>query len=360
MSRSKIWTDIDLDAEGKICGYFRLPLAAHDKSGDDAGYSYEPIPVVTVRNGEGPRVLLMAGNHGNEYEGQILLMKLIRRLEPKDIRGQIIFLPAANAPAVRADARISPLDDGNLNRHFPGDPNGSPTAMIAHLIECEILPRVEYAFDFHSGSSSMEYTPCGAIARSDDPDRFNHSLSYLKAFGMPTSMIIENSTGGDGAMIGACRRAGVFHMSTELGGGSTVSLDNLTLAERGLERLLRHVGVLSGPNTAEPEPETRIVHRVPSRDYVYSDSTQTGLFEPLVKLGEAVADGQIVGRIHYTNAPWKAQEPVYSRSAGIVMCRRVPARTRLGDCVFALARDWQEPPSATERPAEDNYGGNHV
>ncbi|MDW9359595.1 succinylglutamate desuccinylase/aspartoacylase family protein [Sinorhizobium meliloti] len=346
MSLSKIWTDIDLDGEGKSCGYFRLPLALHDRSGDDVGYSHEPIPVATIRNGDGPRVLLMAGNHGNEYEGQILLMKLIRRLEPNDIRGQIIFLPAASAPAVRTDARISPLDDGNLNRHFPGDPNGPPTAMIAHLIESEILPRVKYAFDFHSGSSSMEYVPCGAIARSDDPDRFSHSLAYLKAFGMPTSMIIEHSTGGDGAMVGACRRAGVFHMSTELGGGSTVSLDNLALAERGLERLLHHVGVLSGPNTAEPAPETRIVHRVPSRDYVYSDSTQSGLFEPLVKIGETVTDGQIVGRIHYTNAPWQAPEPIVSRSEGIVICRRIPARTALGDCIFALARDLSSQPQS--------------
>ncbi|SCB45602.1 hypothetical protein GA0061102_104932 [Rhizobium miluonense] len=341
MSKSKIWSDIDLDAEGKSAGYFRLPLAVHDKSGDDVGYNFEPIPVVTLRNGGGPRVLLMAGNHGNEYEGQVMLMKLIRRLQPKDIRGQIIFLPAANAPAVRADTRISPLDDGNLNRYFPGNPDGPPTAMIAHLIEAEILPRVQYAFDFHSGSRSMEYLPCGVIARSAEPDRFAHSLEYLKAFGMPVSMIIDQSTGGDSALIGACRRAGVYHMSTELGGGGTVSLKALSIAEHGLARLLHHIGVLREPLMDEQALPTRLLHRVPARDYIYAGNTERGLFEPFVALGEEVREGQTVGQIHFTTAPWGEAEPVIARADGITMCRRIPARTGLGDCVFNLARDWQ-------------------
>lgn len=339
--RSKIWSDIDLDADGRNIDYFRLPLAVQDTSGDDTGYSWEAIPVVSLRNGEGPRVLLMAGNHGNEYEGQVMLMKLIRRLRPEHIRGQIIFLPAANAPAVRADSRISPLDNGNLNRHFPGNANGPPTAMIAHLIETEILPRVQYAFDFHSGSRSMEYLPCGVIARSADQTRFGHALDYLRAFGMPASMVIDHSTGGDAALIGACRRSNVHHMSTELGGGGTVSPDALSLAEQGLIRLLHHVGVLRDPPASGEAPSTRLLHRVAARDYIYAGNTEPGLFEPLVKLGEEVRAGQEVGRIHFTTAPWREAEPVTATSDGIVMCRRIPARTRLGDCVFNLARDWR-------------------
>jgi predicted deacylase len=342
MSRSRIWTDIDLDQEGKNFGYFRLPLAVHDTSGDDAGYSWEGIPVATLRNGDGPSVLLMAGNHGNEYEGQVMLMKLIRRLEPKHIRGQVIVLPAANAPAVRADSRISPLDNGNLNRLFPGDANGSPTAMISHLIETEILSRVQYAFDFHSGSRSMEYLPCGVIAHSADSDRFAHSFGYLKAFGMPVSMIIDHSTGGDAALIGACRRTGVYHMSTELGGGGTVSIHALSLAEQGLARLLRHIGVLHEPLTNEKAPATRMLNRVPARDYVYARNTERGLFEPLARLGDEVREGQVVGMVHFTTAPWREPEPVVATAGGVVMCRRLPARTGLGDCVFSLGRDWTQ------------------
>ncbi|SFT84925.1 succinylglutamate desuccinylase/aspartoacylase family protein [Paraburkholderia aspalathi] len=339
--RSRIWTDVDLGAEGKAQGYLWLPLGTHDTSGEETGlYSCEGIPVVSIKNGEGPRVLLMAGNHGNEYEGQVMLMKLIRTLQPEDVRGQIIFLPAANTPAVRAGRRTSPLDGGNLNRLFPGDPMGGPTSMIAHMIESEILPGVEYAFDFHSGGDKGDYLPCAVIARSDDPARFSRSLELLKVFGMPTSMIIDHSTGGDGALIGACRRTGVYHLSTELGGGGAVSAPALRMAEKGLARLLEHTGVLSRAIAVEPPPPTRLIRRVPARDYVYVQSAEAGLFEPYVGLGDEVQANQITGMMHFPTAPWKEPEPVLAPVDGIVLCRRVPARSGLGDCVFVLGRDW--------------------
>src|SRR6516162_3472035 len=77
---------------------------------------------------------LMAGNHGDEYEGQVALGKLIRSLEPAEVSGRIIILPSANFPAAMAGMRTSPLDEGNLNRSFPGDPYGGPTAQIADYI----------------------------------------------------------------------------------------------------------------------------------------------------------------------------------------------------------------------------------
>ena len=68
----------------------------------------------------------MAGNHGDEYEGEIALGRLIRRLDPARVRGEITILPMANVPAVMAARRRSPLDNGNLNRAFPGSPGGTP------------------------------------------------------------------------------------------------------------------------------------------------------------------------------------------------------------------------------------------
>ncbi|WP_354097934.1 succinylglutamate desuccinylase/aspartoacylase family protein [Bradyrhizobium sp. S3.2.12] len=75
------------------------------------------VPIITIRNGDGSGVLLMAGNYGNEYEGRIILMKLFQELQDNDLRGRIIVLPARNAPAVRADRRNSPLDAPRHQRH---------------------------------------------------------------------------------------------------------------------------------------------------------------------------------------------------------------------------------------------------
>src|SRR6201993_1316286 len=112
----------------------------------------------------------MAGNHGDEYEGQIVLGKLIRSLEAMEVRGRIIILPSANFPAAMAGLRTSPLDEGNLNRSFPGDPYGGPTEQIADYIENVLLPQCDFVFDFHSGGSSLTYVPSAMMRRPQTPE----------------------------------------------------------------------------------------------------------------------------------------------------------------------------------------------
>jgi uncharacterized protein len=75
-SRSRLTAEIDFDRDGKQHGFIRLPYSVHRSA-----YGWIPIPVACIKNGDGPRVLLMAGNHGDEYEGQVALGKLIRSLE---------------------------------------------------------------------------------------------------------------------------------------------------------------------------------------------------------------------------------------------------------------------------------------
>ncbi len=148
---SRISTDVDFDRDGKQVGFLRVPHSVHRSA-----YGWLPIPVVCLKNGEGPNVLLLSGVHGDEYEGQVILAKLCKELTPSDIRGRVIILPAANLPAARAGRRTSPLEQGevgNLNRVFPGDPYGGPTAMIAHYIESVLLSMSDFVFDLHSGGS---------------------------------------------------------------------------------------------------------------------------------------------------------------------------------------------------------------
>jgi len=131
-AKSRLYPEIDFDAPGKRTGFLRLPHSVHRSA-----YGWVPIPIVAIANGTGPRVLLMGGNHGDEYEGQVALGKLIRALDPGEVQGRIIILPSANFPAAMAGSRTSPIDQGNLNRSFPGDPDGGPTAQIAYYIESE-------------------------------------------------------------------------------------------------------------------------------------------------------------------------------------------------------------------------------
>src|SRR3546814_14498100 len=98
------------------------------------------MPITVIRNGDGPTALFTGGNHGDEYEGPIAILDLARSLEPAEIGGRVILLPMMNFPAVRSGRRTSPIDSGNLNRLFPGKPDGTITQKIADYVTTALLP----------------------------------------------------------------------------------------------------------------------------------------------------------------------------------------------------------------------------
>ncbi|WBL77831.1 succinylglutamate desuccinylase/aspartoacylase family protein [Bradyrhizobium xenonodulans] len=326
---SQLSSEVDLHSEGKAHGYLRVPF-----SSNSAGFGWIPVPIAVVKNGEGPSVLLMAGSHGDEYEGQVLLMNLLRSITTDNIQGRLIILPGVNAPAVAAGTRVSPIDDGNLNRLFPGDANGTPTEMVAHYIDSVLLPQVRYCFDFHSGGYSCEYIPAAHLVAPDVPDLRDEAIGFLKAFAMPNSILIEGLKGGEQRLLGSCRRLGVGHMSTELGGAGVFSLDIFRAAERGLPRLLRHVGVLKSNGEEESAPTSTFYLRQAGTGMVYA--TATGVLEARCKLGEDVTAGEVAGVVHFTETPWREPEVIRFKQDGTIINKRSPARTKIGDNLFAL------------------------
>lgn len=327
---SRLSADIDLRGDGKRTGFVRVPHSVHRSA-----YGWIPIPIACIGNGAGPQVLMVGGTHGDEWEGQIALGALIRALEPGDVKGRLVILPSANFPAAMAGARTSPIDDGNLNRLYPGDPEGTITQQIAYWIEHALLPGFDYAFDFHSGGSSLAYLPSALAARPEEPARMASIVGMLRAFGAPVSYLAAAPQGGGRTFTSAARRQGVLAMGTELGGGGLVTPASLGIAQDGMRRLLAHVGLLQG---GAPAPTPTRLTEIGGDDY-YVYAPDGGLFEPLVDLGAEVAAGQPAARIHFHDTPWREPATVPFRRAGLVLCKRVPARCERGDCLFHLATD---------------------
>jgi predicted deacylase len=249
-SQTRLVAEIDFERNGKQHGFIRLPYSVHRSA-----YGWIPIPVASIKNGKGPRILLMAGNHGDEYE--VALGKLIRSLGPAEVSGRIIILPSANFPAAMAGMRTSPLDEGNLNRSFPGDPYGGPTAQIADYIESVLLLQCDFVFDFHSGGSSLTYVPSALMRRPQTSAALTQGIEMLRTFGALVAYLVDAAL-GDHTLTAAAARAGVRHMSTELAGGGQVTPAALRILEAGLRRVLTLVGALG----SEPLPaatQTRIM-----------------------------------------------------------------------------------------------------
>jgi predicted deacylase len=323
-----IWSEIDYDKKGKQIGVLHLPYSV-----TRSGYGMINIPIAVIQNGEGSSVLLMAGNHGDEYEGQVTLARLIHDLETSDIRGRVIILPAANLPAAMAGARVSPLDSGNLNRAFPGDPEGTPTWQITHYIESVLLPKCAAWVDLHSGGSSMDYLPFAAFyATGDDKDLDARGDAIMRAFGAPRSVKVTAKPDPRLAAAAAHRHK-IAYLGGEWGGTGSVNPDGVKLTRHGVLRVLAHLGVLRNLDRFEvPAPERTQFLEWGGYDY-YAFAPEAGLFEPVVRLGDRIKDGQLCGHVHFIENPGRPSVPVHFRKGGFLICKRHFGRVEPGDCV---------------------------
>ncbi len=330
---SKIWTRVDYEKDGKQNGWLQLPHSV-----TRSAYGNIAIPISVIRNGNGPTAFLMAGNHGDEYEGQIALCRLVRDLDPAAIRGRIIAMPAANLPAVMAGTRVSPIDQGNLNRAFPGDPDGTPTFAIAHYIDTVLYPMADFHHDLHSGGSSLQYLPFASMRKGSDENLNRRALAALQAFGAPIGLVWAYSPDQRLSSVAAINH-GLVGLGGEFGGGGSVSSTGIRIIEQGLRNLLAHAGIIeAGKAVGDFDQPTRLME-VSSRDY-YVYAPEAGLFEPAVELGDEVRRGQLCGQVHFVDNPARPPESCHFEGDGMVICKRHYGRVERGDCVVHLATDY--------------------
>jgi predicted deacylase len=327
--RSTAFTTIDLDKPGKHVGFVMIPHSPH---GDAWGVTR--IPIAVISNGAGPTAILEGGNHGDEYEGPITICELIRELDPGEVHGRLILMPANNVHAVIAGMRTSPVDGLNLNRTFPGDHRGTITEQIAAFIEQEIFPRGDAFLDLHSGGTALDILPSAVVEPAEDPELRLKNIAAARAFDAPMTVVIANLGDPRTASAAACR-AGLVTMGTEMAGGGTVSVEALKICRRGVRNVLAHLSILPPSQESERRGDGRVLELPGSSAYVYA--TMDGIFEPLHPNGREVRAGEPAGRIHCTWDPTRPPETLAYNADGILYGRRQPGRVQPGNCCLVVA-----------------------
>jgi N-alpha-acetyl-L-2,4-diaminobutyrate deacetylase len=326
MKPSPIRATVDFDRDGVQHGFLRLPY-----SRDDSAWGSVMIPITVARNGRGPTALLTGANHGDEYEGPVALMELAATIDTEKLSGRVIIIPAMNYPAFRAATRTSPIDKGNLNRSFPGGPDGTVTEKIADYFARVLLPMTDIALDIHAGGKTLDFLPFACVHRLPDKKQEARCVAAMDAFNAPYSMMlleIDNA----GMYDTTVEEMGKVFVSTELGGGGSSSVRSNAIARRGIRNVLVHAGILG--ETIEPQPSQRL--DMPS-DECFTFSEHEGLFEIRADLGTSVKTGDVIARI------WPAdrtgQQPVDYRAKmdGVLVARHFPGLIKSGDCAVVLA-----------------------
>jgi len=327
MAASPISTDIDFNRDGKQMGYLRLPHSVHRSA-----YGWIPFPIACIRNGAGPVMFLSAGVHGDEYEGQIALSRLIQDIDVAHVKGRIIILPMANFPAGMAGTRVSPIDQGNLNRAFPGDPATTPTSIIAHYIETVLMPGTDLHVDIHSGGSSLMYLPCSMPDWTPNCKMSrDRVVEFCRLFGAPYQISFDEDQEGR-YISAAATRLGIASIGAELGGGGRLTGEYADIAYWGILRILKEMGAYAGPllDKAPAAPKMEIL---PVKAAQFAYAMDSGVLEHVVKLGDRIVDGQKVALIHQPETPGKKPAEVFARQGGFVICLRSMGRVERGDCI---------------------------
>jgi len=319
---------------GKQHGHLAVPY-----SYNMGGWANLLIPITVLQNGVGRTALVLAGNHGDEYPGPVAILKLMRELQAAQVQGRIILIPALNFPAVKAGQRLSPLDGKNMNRAFPGTPNGTMTEIIAHYLTTVLFPLADIVIDIHTGGRSLDFVPCATMHLVDDPLQRREMMGGVEAWNSDYCFVYADIA-GTGLLPVEAERQGKIVVTTEMGGGECVHTNVHRLTQSGLRNVLIHYGVLRGEpvsreqSGAGPLKWVQAIHRDN-----YRFAPESGLYEGMVALGEPVEEGQTLGQIHFLECPEREPVPVIAKTSGILLATRGPSMVNIGDCVATIVQE---------------------
>lgn len=325
MIDNPITPTVNFDRDGVQHGFLKLPHS-HDAS----AWGSITIPVSVIKNGSGPTAVLTGGNHGDEYEGPIALHALAQELAVHEVSGRIIIVPSMNHPAFRAATRTSPIDGGNLNRLFPGNPAGTVTEKIADYFQRTLLAEADLVLDMHSGGKTLEFVPFCAAHVLDDKQQQARCMAAMEAFNAPYGMMLLE-VDNVGMYDTAVEAMGKTFISTELVGGGTARAGSVAIAKRGIRNVLIHAGILPGA----PEIRPSIKLDMPDERCFVSSET-AGLIEFTVELGDEVSAGQVLAQVYDPERTGRAPEVYEAEIDGVFAGRHFPGLIDMGDVVAVL------------------------
>jgi len=269
---------------GRVTGW--LDLADYP----DGSPMRAPVVIVTGVN-PGPTVWLHGCVHGNEYCGTHIIHELLRSVDPSEMSGRVVALPALNITAFNAGIRMSPFEKyngGDMNRNFPGDPRGSLTQQMANAIYSELKQHADYLVDFHTAHTpDVQWALYAALdgTVAETGERMAKAFGYHDTLATPPDMLA-------GSAMMTAGSDGIPALIVEAGGkGPAFLKNNVEDAAERLRNVLRLLEILQGDVT-----DYGPIANFSGFDWVHA--SRGGLFIPAVACGDKIAASQVIGQYY--------------------------------------------------------------
>ncbi|WP_168735694.1 succinylglutamate desuccinylase/aspartoacylase family protein [Cohnella fermenti] len=293
------------------------------------------IPLLTIEGqAAGPRLLVFAAVHGDEYEGVETILRLYERLSPEELAGTLVMLPIANPYAYRAGVRISPDDDKNLARVFPGKPDGTVTERLAYELH-GLIAGSDFLLDLHSGGTHYSVATLAGYYHDPGSAFGRRCRAAAEAFGSP--LLWGHESIAPGRSVSSAQALGVPWLYTEAYGGRRIRPEDSALFYSGALRLMNHLGMLARSNPAElgeAPAEIRTIHGDGNFDESVVAAAD-GFFVPDVPLLAELRAGERIGTIRSYGG--EVLDEVRASSDGVLVMLLGTPIVRSGDSIYLIA-----------------------
>jgi predicted deacylase len=283
------------------------------------------IPIIAVNGAAaGPRVAVTGGIHGAEYVAIEAARRVGMSVDPAELRGSLVVVPIANTTSYHnRSIYTSGLDNQNLNRVFPGNPEGTATEQLAHWLFHTIMAPSDYYIDMHGGDMIEALVPFVLAPRAASAEVEKTSLAMARASGI--ARVIRGEVAG--STCGAAAAAGIPSVLAEVGGQGVWTEEQVTEHMTSTLRVLRHLGVL--PGEVPSAPGQRIFET-----FAWIRAEADGLFQPSVGVGERVEQGRSLGAV--VDYFGRTVQPVTAVTSGEVVFLVTSLAMNAGDPLLAI------------------------
>jgi predicted deacylase len=260
-------------------------------AGDEglAKYSWPYIAISGTTSG--PTMLVTAGIHAAEYTGTLAAIRLGRAIETSAVRGTILILPLLNRPGFfERSIYVNPEDNDNLNRLFPGDPNGTWGQRFAHRLLTEVISKFEHSIDLHAGDLIEDLVPFIIYRETGMPALDAKIKTMVDAYGAKWAVKSAPTGERPGSLFAVAALNGVAAMLAESGGNGLPLEADIERHVRGVNNILKTIGAL----TSAPE---EVAPPTVLKSFDWLRSPVEGIFHSRVRVDQRVAKGDAVGEM---------------------------------------------------------------
>jgi predicted deacylase len=295
---------------------YRLPIETSAKE--------NPIDLaVNVILGKSPVpcLLMVAGVHGNEFDGILAQLDFWQSAVPEELSGSIVMVPVANPPAFKAMQRCNPVDQLDMNRLFPGDPNGTLSHRLAYRLYHDVLPGSDFLLSMHGWHEwglilpYVEYSKKCQVSHLSREAACAFGVDYIEAFEWKPGLLVE-----------VAARSGIPAIEAEVGGMGVSQGEYRGIYQKGITHILEHLHILpaSPVHPVSPMDVTRTVLHAKTG----------GICVPHSTIGQAVDKGSLLAKV--TDLNGVTSTSYITARDGVIASLRMKGAVEPGDILAIL------------------------